>query len=167
VELLVGRIGRAHGIRGDVLIDVRTDSPDERFAVGSALRTDPPGVGPLVVEAAKWHSGRLVVHLGGVEDRSSAEALRGTRIVVDSAAIPAPDDPDEFLDHQLIGLAAITVTGQPVGIVATVVHGPGGDLLVVDRADGGEALVPFVREIVPEVDLPGGRLLVDPPDGLL
>src|SRR4051812_27278318 len=167
VELVVGRIGRAHGIRGDVLVEVRTDDPELRFAAGASLRTDPSARGPLTVESGRVHSGRLVVRFAGVTDRTGAEELRGTMLLVDVPRDEQPEDPDEYYDHQLVGVPAVAPSGEALGEVADVLHLPAQDVLVVRRGDGGEALVPFVAEIVPEVDLPGGRIVVDAPTGLL
>jgi 16S rRNA processing protein RimM len=167
VELVVGRIGKPHGIRGELTVEVRTDAPEIRFAPGSVLATDPARVGPLTVAAARWHSGRLLLRVEGVADRTAAEALRG---VVVSAEVPddeVPDDPEEFFDHQLRGLAVVTADGAPLGVVDDVVHLPAQDLLSVRREDGRELLVPFVSEIVPEVDVEAGRVVVVPPPGLL
>jgi 16S rRNA processing protein RimM len=168
MQIAVGQIGRAHGIRGEVTVLVRTDDPDVRFVPGTTLATEPPERGPLTVAATRWHSGRLIVTFEGVRDRNAAEDLRGTFLVLDSAQIPAPDDPDEFYDHQLIGLGVVTAAGDAVGEVTDVLH-HGQDLLVVRRGHGtaGEALVPFVSAIVTDVDVPGGRLVIDPPPGLL
>jgi 16S rRNA processing protein RimM len=168
MQIAIGQIGRAHGIRGEVTMVVRTDEPDARFAPGTTLVTEPPDRGPLVVAAIRWHSGRLLVTFEGVRDRNAAEDLRGTLLVLDSAQIPAPDDPDEFYDHQLIGLGVVTAAGDAVGEVTDVLH-HGQDLLVVRREHGParEALVPFVSAIVTDVDVPGGRLVIDPPPGLL
>ena len=168
MQIAIGQIGRAHGIRGEVAVAVRTDEPDERFVPGVALATEPPERGPLTVAATRWHSGRLIITFEGVRDRNDAEDLKGTVLVLDSAEIPAPADPDEFYDHQLIGLAVVTTAGDSVGEVTDVLH-HGQDLLVVRRAPGpaAEAMVPFVSAIVTEVDLPGGRLVIDPPPGLL
>lgn len=168
MQIAVGQIVRAHGIRGEVTVAVRTDEPDERFVPGAALATDPPERGPLTVVATRWHTGRLIVTFEGVRDRNAAEDLRGTVLVLDSAQIPAPADPDEFYDHQLIGLAVVTAAGVPVGEVTDVLH-HGQDLLVVRRAPdpAADALVPFVSAIVTEVDVPSGRLVIDPPPGLL
>jgi 16S rRNA processing protein RimM len=166
VHLVVGRVSRAHGIRGEVAVDVRTDDPEARFAPGSVLATEPETVGPLTVTAARWHAGRLLVVFAGVSDRAGAQALRGTLLVVDSATAPPLADPDEFWDHQLLGLTAVDRTDRRLGEVTDVLHPPGQDLLVVRRLDGGELLVPFVRAIVPEVDLARRRLVVDPPPGL-
>ena len=167
MQLVVGRVGRAHGIAGEVAVEVRTDSPEVRFADGAVVETDPAERGPLTVRRTRWHSGRLLVSFEGVADRTAAEALRGTLLVADSATSPRAEDPDEFWDHDLEGLVAVTVTGTVLGTVEQVTHPPGSDLLVIRAGDGGELLVPFVRAIVPEVDLTGRRIVVDPPDGLL
>ncbi len=168
MQLAVGRVIRPHGIHGEVAVDVRTDDPAERFAGGRVLATDPPEAGPLTVESARWHSGRLLVAFAGITDRSQAEVLRGVWLTVDSAEVPAPADPDEFHDQQLIGLRVVTAAGEPVGTVTDVQH-PGQDLLVIEPATGepGEVLVPFVSAIAVEVDLAAGRLVIDPPPGLL
>jgi 16S rRNA processing protein RimM len=167
VQLVVGRVVRAHGIAGEVAVDVRTDSPEVRFADGAAVDTDPPERGPLTVRRTRWHSGRLLVCFDGVGDRSAAEALRGTLLVADSSTSPRGDDPDEFWDHQLAGLVAVTTEGATLGEIAEVAHPPGADVLVIRTTDGAELLVPFVRAIVPEVDVARGRVVVDPPEGLL
>jgi 16S rRNA processing protein RimM len=166
-DLVVGRIGRPHGVLGAVTVEVRTDDPDERFRPGAVLRTDPVERGPLTVRSVHGRSGGLVLAFEGVDDRPGAEALRETLLVIDMASLPALADPDEFYDHQLVGLAAVLTDGTAVGTVADVVHTGGGDLLAIADAAGAERLVPFVRAIVPRVDLPGGRVVLDPPDGLL
>ena len=263
MQLVVGRITRPHGVRGEVTVEVRTDEPDRRFAVGMTLATDPPDAGPLTVEAARWHSGRLLITFAGVGDRDQAEELRGTWLTLDPAEAGPTGDPDEFHDFQLIGLTVVTTSGQPVGVVTDVRHF-GQDLLVIEPtwpapggpppvrpaqgepsavrpaqgepsavrpaqgepsavrpaqgepsavrpaqgepsavrpAQGGpppgapgdgrgagqpgqpgpairarrgpaaaaadEILVPFVAALVPEVDVAGGRLVIDPPPGLL
>jgi 16S rRNA processing protein RimM len=159
----VGRIGRPHGLHGEVTVDVRTDSPDERFAPGTALAA---GERTLVVRSSRPHSGRLLVTFEQINDRDAAAQLRGALLTVDSAALPPTGDPDEFYDHQLEDLVAVRVDGVRLGTVREVVHAPAHDLLVVDT-DQGEHLVPFVRAIVCEVDLAGGRVVIDPPEGLL
>jgi len=166
MQLVIGRIVRPHGLRGEVVVDVRTDEPDQRYAVGSVLATDPTAVGPLTVEAVRPHQGRLLVTFGGVPDRDAAEDLRGVLLCVDRDAVDEPEDPDEFHDQQLIGLRAESPAGEPIGEVVAVEHAPASELLVVRRPDGRDALVPFVRAIVPEVDVAGGRLVLTPPDGL-
>ena len=184
MQIAVGQVVRAHGIRGEVLVAVRTDEPGARFAPGSVLPTEPPERGPLTVAAARWHSGRLIVAFEGVGDRTAAEGLRGTLLILDSAQITSLSDPDEFYDHELIGLGVVTAAGDPVGVVADVLH-HGQDLLVVRREgapgqvtpgqvtqgsrgrEAAEALVPFVGAIVTDVDVAAGRLVIDPPPGLL
>src|ERR1700722_1637766 len=180
MQVTVGRIGRAHGVRGDVVVGVRTDEPELRFAPGSRLDTDPVGVGPLTVAGCRWHSGDLLVRFAEIRDRDAAAELGGTWLMVDSAALGALDDPDEFRDGDLVGLSVRTVDGTVVGTVADVLH-HGQDVLVIDpagaagadgagRAGGPRAeqiLIPFVRAIVPEVDIAGGVLVIDPPEGLL
>jgi 16S rRNA processing protein RimM len=167
MQLVVGRVGRPHGLRGELIVEVRTDDPQARFAAGTVLATEPAARGPLTVGSARWHSGRLLVAFAGYEDRTAAEELRDTLLVVDSAELDDPADPDEFRDYQLIGLDAWTVAGEQVGVVADVLH-HGQDLLVIRPVrDQEEILVPFVAAIVPEVDVAAGRLTIDPPDGLL
>jgi 16S rRNA processing protein RimM len=116
----------------------------------------------------RWHSGQLLVTFAGIADRTAAGELTGTWLSVDSSQLPRTGDPDEFRDHELIGLSVRTPDGQAVGVVTDVLH-HGQDLLVVERADGreDECLVPFVKAIVPTVDLAAGVLVIDPPLGLL
>ncbi len=165
--LVVGRVGRPHGIRGEVAVDVRTDDPGRRFASGCVLATQPEALGPLTVAGARPHAGGLIVSFSGITGRDEAQQLRGAWLVIDSADVPMPDDPDEFNDFQLIGLDVITVSGRHVGTVADVRH-HGQDLLVIrTEPEAAEILVPFVAAIVPEVDVRAGRVLIDPPQGLL
>ncbi|RNL84783.1 ribosome maturation factor RimM [Halostreptopolyspora alba] len=166
MRLVVGRIGRARGIRGEVVVDERTDDPASRFATGARLLTEPDSVGPLTVAASRRQSGRLLVRFESVTDRTRAEELRGVTLLVSSEEIALSDDPDEFHDHELIGLRVVTVEGREVGVVDSVLH-HAQDLLVVTESSGQEVLVPFVRDLVPEVDTAAGRLVIDPPPGLL
>lgn len=163
----VGRVGRAHGIRGEVTVEARTDDPDARFGAGAQLHTEPQAAGPLTISSARRHGERLLVRFTGVADRTAAEGLRGVRLLADVDPDERPDDPDEFYDHQLAGLPAVMIDGTHVGEVTEVVHLPGHDLLALRAPDGREILVPFVAQIVPEVDLAGGRVVLDPPEGLL
>jgi 16S rRNA processing protein RimM len=164
--VVVGRIGRPHGVRGEVTVEVRTDDPDLRFVPGAVLRTDPPERGPITITGVHWHSGTLLLRLEGVDSREAAEAVRNTELVVAVADLPEIEDPDSYYDHQLVGLTARMPDGTEIGQV-TVIRHEAQDLLVVRRADGGEALIPFVSAIVPTVDLEGGFVVVDPPEGLL
>lgn len=169
MQVVVGRIGRPHGIRGEVTVEVRTDSPDVRFAPGSVLTTEPARLGPITVAAARWHSGRLLLSAAGVHDRTGAEALRGAVLSAEVDDDEVPEDPEEFYDHQLRGLAVVASAdaADVVGVVDDVLHLPGQDLLSVKREDGREVLVPFVAEIVTGIDLDSGRVTVALPAGLL
>jgi 16S rRNA processing protein RimM len=168
VDVVVGRVAKAHGITGELAVDVRTDSPDQRFAVGTVLATRlrDGSTRELTVAAARSHSGRLLVRFGEVLTRDVAETLRGALLLADTATLPPTDDPEEFYDHELEGLRAELADGTVVGTVLEVLHSPGGELLSVD-ADGRTLLVPFVHAIVPVVDIAGGRVVLDPPEGLL
>lgn len=163
-SVAVGRIGRPHGLRGEVSVTVRTDAPESRFAPGTVF--DVPGE-RLTVAGHRWHRGVLLLRLDGIADRDAAERLRGTVLTVAVDDLPPPDDPDEFHDHQLVGLRAELADGQPAGTVREVLHGPAGELLVLAREGQPDALVPFVKAIVPTVDVAAGVLTLTPPDGLL
>ncbi|PRZ43530.1 16S rRNA processing protein RimM [Antricoccus suffuscus] len=181
MQLVVGRIGKAHGIRGEVNVSLRTDEPEDRFAIGSVIVTDPPERGPLTVTSMRFASGRLVVGFKEVADRTAAEKYQGTMLVVDTDDLPAIDDDDEYYDHELVGMRAVISESETdsdtesaselvVGVVIDVVHGSGGDTLVIKPAGSHgrrELLIPFVRAIVPTVDRAARVIYLDPPDGLL
>jgi 16S rRNA processing protein RimM len=170
MDLVVGRVAKAHGVTGEVVVDIRTDDPAGRFAAGKSLRGRPGrGGGPeraYVIETVREHAGRLLIRLAGVTDRNGADALRGTLFLVDAADLPPIDDPDEFYDHQLEGLRVRTAAGVDVGVVAEVLHTAAGELLSVKTDDDAEVLVPFVSAIVTSVSLTDG-VEIEPPDGLL
>jgi 16S rRNA processing protein RimM len=188
--LVVGHIGKPHGIRGEVLVTVRTDEPEERFVAGSVFTTEVPrdrrvstgpatapvpGTAPaeykvpaeLLLESLRWHQGRVIAQFEGVYDRNTADALRGVLLQVDSSTVTSPDDPDEFNDHELLGLSVVSVDGTALGTVDRIDHAPSSDLIVLNKTDGGTALIPFVTAMVPTVDVAGGRVVVDLPEGLL
>ncbi len=176
IDVVVGRIGRAHGIKGEVSVEARTDEPERRFAVGAVLATETPsGTAPhgpgrpsaLTVRATRWHQGRLLITFAELGDRTQAETARGLMLVASVDGDEAPEDPEEFYDHQLVGLRVVTTAGADIGELAEVVHGSAQDLLVVSTGDGGEVLVPFVRELVPVVDVRAGRVEVADRPGLL
>jgi 16S rRNA processing protein RimM len=167
VQLVVARIGRAHGIKGEVTVEVRTDEPELRLGPGAVLATEPAAAGPLTIETGRVHSGRLVLRFEGVRDRTAAEALRNTLLIAEVDPEEMPDDPEEFYDHQLVDLDVVTHDGRAVGRIQEVAHLPGQDLLVVRGEDESEVLIPFVQEIVPEIDLAEQRVVIDPPPGLL
>ncbi|MBL7262027.1 ribosome maturation factor RimM [Paractinoplanes lichenicola] len=183
--LVVGQIGKPHGIRGEVSVVVRTDEPEERFVPGSVFVTEVPRVrrvstGPaaapgvrfevpkqLTLETIRWHQGRGIALFSDIYDRNLAEELRGVFLQVDSGSLTPPDDPDEFHDHQLVGLRVESADGTVHGSVERIEHAPASDLIVLKKAAGGTALIPFVSAIVPSVDVAGGRIVVDLPEGLL
>ncbi|MEU2512145.1 ribosome maturation factor RimM [Streptomyces syringium] len=167
MQLVVGRIGRAHGIKGEVTVEVRTDEPELRLGPGAVLATDPAGVGPLTIETGRVHSGRLLLRFAGVKDRTGAEALRNTLLIAEVDPEDVPEDPEEFYDHQLMDLDVVTVDGIEIGRITEISHLPSQDLFIVERPDGSEVMIPFVAEIVPEIDLEAQRAIIDPPPGLI
>jgi 16S rRNA processing protein RimM len=172
IDVVVGRVGKPHGIRGEVTLDVRTDEPERRFAPGTTLRAEAPAgadrrPATLTVARARWHQSTLLVAFEEIEDRNAAEAVRGTVLHATLGRDETPEDPDEYYDHQLVGLAVVDLDGTALGEVKAVVHGSAQDLLTVRTADGRDALVPFVSALVPEVDLAAGRLVVADRPGLV
>lgn len=163
MELVVGRVVRAHGIRGEVTVNILSDQPELRFVPGAKLGA---GSRSLVIKNLRWHGPRLLVTFEGVADRNAAEALRGTSLVADVPEGEELEDPDEFFDHQLAGLRVETADGSLVGEVSEVLHLPMQDVLAVRLPTGREVLVPFVASIVPSVEVAGGRIVVAPPEGL-
>jgi len=169
VELTVGRVVKAHGVTGELVVDIRTDDPELRFAPGSTLRAKGSDrrERSYTVDTVRPHGGRLLVRLSGVADRDTADALRGSLFVIDSADLPPIDEDDTYYDHQLEGLRVQTTAGLELGTVTEVLHTAAGELLAVKREDAPELLVPFVSAIVTSVSLENGVVEIDPPDGLL
>lgn len=167
----VGLIGRPHGIRGEVTVNPTTDAPAERFAAGMTLI---PSSGPDLLVGSSRRSGPVfVVGFLGIDDRDTAETLRGIEVSVPVDLLPEVSDEDDFYDHQLVGLAVDHVDGRSLGRVVDVLHPPAAPVLVVrrpprsgDEGNPADELVPFVRAIATQVDLPHGRVTVDPPDGM-
>ena len=170
MELATGTVVKSHGVRGDLVVDVRTDSPEERFAVGTTitLRHTSGVTSHHEVTAARWHQGRLLVHLADINDRAAADNLRHAEFIIDSADLTNADNPekDEYHVTSLIGLNAVTRGGEVVGEVTDVLSYTAQDLLVITDAEKTQHLIPFVKAMVPEVDIAGGRLVVDLPEGL-
>ncbi|MEU2877137.1 ribosome maturation factor RimM [Streptomyces sp. NPDC007070] len=167
MQLVVARIGRAHGIKGEVTVEVRTDEPELRLAPGAVLATDPASAGPLTIETGRVHSGRLLLRFEGVGDRTAAEALRNTLLIAEVDPEELPEDEDEYYDHQLIDLDVVTEDGTEVGRITEISHLPSQDLFIVERPDGSEVMIPFVQEIVTEIDLEEQRAVIAPPPGLI
>jgi 16S rRNA processing protein RimM len=176
MDVVVARLGRPQGLRGEVTVEVRTDEPERRLAVGSVLLTrladlsaPPAGDLPatLTVRDARMQGNRLILAFEGFEDRTAAERLRDLLVAVEVDPADRPEDDDEFYDHQLVGLEVRTLDDVTVGTVSDVLHLPSQDVLVVARADQPELLVPFVAAIVPSIDLATRVVSIDPPPGLL
>ncbi|MGW6508625.1 ribosome maturation factor RimM [Streptomyces niveus] len=167
MQLVVARIGRAHGIKGEVTVEVRTDEPELRLGPGAVLATEPASTGPLTVETGRVHSGRLLLRFAGVGDRTGAEALRNTLLIAEVDPQDMPEDPDEYYDHQLMDLDVVLTDGTEVGRITEITHLPSQDLFIVERPDGTEVMIPFVEEIVTEIDLVEQRAVIDPPPGLI
>lgn len=173
----MGRIGKAHGLRGDVTIDVRTDEPELRFTTGAQFRAERPhgptpqagegSLSSLTLTSTRWHSSVLLARFAEIPDRNAAEAARGLLLFVGRADDDRPADPEEFYDHQLIGLAAVDVGGRPLGVVTAVSHGSAQDLLTISTPEGRSALVPFVAALVPEVDVEAKRIVIADRPGLV
>lgn len=169
VEVIVGVIGRPHGIRGEVTIDLRTDEPDRRFVVGQVLEAE-PGRGlerrALTVATKRMHNGRLLITFTELVDRTAVEAARGTRLLAKVPVDQEPENDGEFYDRQLIGLRVLDSSGAEIGEIAEVLHLPAQDVLEI-KTDSGPRLVPFVSELVPDVDLGQGIVRLAEVPGLL
>ena len=171
IEVVVGRIGRPHGLRGELTVELRTDEPERRWVAGARLRAEAPRgssftASSLVVESVRWHQGTLLVRFEGVADRTAAEAVRDVVVHALVDAHERPEDPEEYYDHQLVGLGVLDEAGARIGEVIELVHGAQ-DLLVVRTPDGRDALVPFVAALVPRVDLDEGVVVVADRPGLV
>ncbi|MFH9724440.1 ribosome maturation factor RimM [Streptomyces sp. NPDC017254] len=167
MQLVVARIGRAHGIKGEVTVEVRTDEPELRLGPGAVLRTDPASAGPLTIETGRVHSGKLLLRFEGVRDRTGAEALRNTLLIAEVDPTEMPEEEDEYYDHQLIDLDVVLADGTEIGRITEISHLPSQDLFIVECPDGTELMIPFVGEIVTEIDLEEQRAVIDPPPGLI
>ncbi|WP_435973818.1 ribosome maturation factor RimM [Streptomyces sp. Qhu_M48] len=167
MQLVVARIGRAHGIKGEVTVEVRTDEPELRLGPGAVLHTDPASTGPLTIETGRVHSGRLLLRFEGVRDRTGAEALRNTLLIAEIDPTEMPEEEDEYYDHQLMDLDVVLADGTEIGRITEISHLPSQDLFIVERPDGTEVMIPFVGEIVVEIDLEEQRAVIDPPPGLI
>lgn len=172
IDVVVGRIGKPHGLRGEVTLDLRTDEPERRFAPGARLTAQPPAGSAfahrtLTVVRCRWHQTTLLVTFEELPDRTLAETARGVLLSTTVDAAETPDDPDEYYDHQLVGLTAVDLDGRELGTVTAIAHGGAQDLLTVRTPSGHDGLVPFVKALVPEVDLAGGRIVVADRPGLV
>jgi 16S rRNA processing protein RimM len=163
---VVGRIARAHGNRGQVIVDPETDFPDERFKPGSVLHIrNGDAIEPVRVESVRFHRGRPIIGLAGVGTMDAAEALAGTELRVSLDALQSLPA-GSFYHHDLIGCAVETPRGELIGQV-TRVEGTGEGSRLVVHGRNGEILIPLVEGICVSVDVSGRTIIVEPPDGLL
>lgn len=163
--LVVGRIGRAHGVRGEATIEVRTDDPDARFPVGASLQTDPAEKGPLTIVSGRVHNGILLLGFAGITDRTAVEKLRNTLLLAE-VDIDAESSDDLYHIAQIKGCLVFLENGTEVGVVTDVLELPAQDTLVIETSSG-ERLVPFVTSMVPTIDIENKKLVISPPEGLL
>lgn len=165
MQLQVARIGKPHGIRGEVTVQVLTDAPGERFVPGTEFVVEPASAGPLTVISARWNKDILLLGFEEIVDRNAAETIRGAKLFIETEDIDDEDDDEGWYEHELVGLEA-RIGSQVVGKVSALNTMPVQDLLVVEDANGKEILIPFVDEIVPEVNIEEGYILLTPPAGL-
>lgn len=171
-HLVVGHVTKAHGTKGELFVWPLTDSPDAVFVEGMILRLgdedgapDPSG-DELVVERSRPFKRGELVKFEGIDDRSSADVFAGRYVLAEASALVPPED-DELYYHQLLGMNVETVDGALVGVVREVFETEPTHLLEVKSADGRLHLVPFAARIVKTIDLEGGRIVIEPPAGLL
>jgi 16S rRNA processing protein RimM len=165
MQLQVARIGKPHGIRGEVTVQVLTDAPGDRFVPGTRFVVEPASAGPLTVESARWNKDILLLAFEEVETRNDAETLRGAKLFIETEELEDDDDDEGWYEHELVGLD-VRVDDKVVGKVSALHTLPVQDLIVVTSNEGKEILVPFVEQIVPEVNVGEGFILVTPPAGL-
>jgi 16S rRNA processing protein RimM len=171
-EIAVGVITRAHGIHGEVVVDLRTDEPERRFTPGTVLRSESTdrargsATTAFTVVRTREHQGRWLVTFAEIPDRTAAEAVRGARLIAEIAEDERPTGKDEYYDRQLVGLTVVVEPDDRIGTVRSVLHLPAQDVLEIDTGSGVR-LVPFVTELVPDVDLDAGRIVVADVAGLL
>ncbi|HLG13320.1 MAG TPA: ribosome maturation factor RimM [Blastocatellia bacterium] len=166
-DVVIARVIKARGIRGEVACEMETDFP-ERFGEMERVTLRMPDGSrlPLDIEQHWFHGGRVILKFKGYDERTAAEALIGGRLVVPSAQ-SMPLARDQYYEYDIVGSEVLTIDGEDLGSVASILRTGGTDLLVVQDEMGRELLIPFVEGICREVDLDAGRIKVDPPAGLL
>lgn len=165
MEVMIGRVIKSHGIKGEVVVEVTTDEPEIRYEAGQVLvGKQAKKLHHLTIAATRPHQGRLLVKFAEVDDRTMADSLRGTQFWAEP--LPKSEDEEAFYDHELEGLVVLE-NGEKIGEVSGVMSGPAGTILQVTLLSGKEVLVPFVFDIVPDVDIEAGTVTITPPDGLL
>ena len=164
MQLQVARIGKPHGIRGEVTVQVLTDAPEDRFVPGTEFVVEPASAGPLTVQSVRWNKDILLLGFEEIATRNEAETLRGAKLFIETEELDEDDD-EGWYEHELVGLD-VRVGSAVVGKISALNTMPVQDLLVVETPDGKEILIPFVEQIVPEVNIEDGYVLVIPPAGL-
>ena len=168
MQLVVARIGRAHGVRGEVTIEVRTDKPEDRLFVGANLKTEPTNLGPLRISSVRNHNGTLLLSFEGREDRSSAEELRNVLLVAEVDVTEDEFEEDEFHATEILGCSVFLEDGKALGEVVDILQLPSQDTLVVKgESEGKEILIPFVKKHVPELDIKSRKITVRDVEGLI
>ena len=170
MQLVVARIGRAHGVRGEVTIEVRTDRPEERLQVGALLKTEPSNLGPLKIQSIRNHNGTLLLSFEGISDRNSAEELRNALLVAEVDVAESELEEDEFHVTEILGCSVILEDGSVLGEVIDILQLPSQDTLVVRRASeiaGEDVLVPFVKKHVPKIDLDSRKIFIKEMEGMI
>jgi 16S rRNA processing protein RimM len=165
MQLQVARIGKPHGIRGEVTVQVLTDAPGDRFVAGTQFVVEPASAGPLTILSARWNKDILLLGFEEIETRNEAETLRGAKLFIETEDLDEDDEDEGWYEHELVGLD-VRVGSTVVGKVSGLNTLPVQDLLVVTANDGTEILIPFVEQIVPEVNVAEKFILVTPPPGL-
>jgi len=165
MQVVVGRLGRPHGVKGEINVEVLTDDPQKRFSVGSKLIIQNKNK-ELTVKTMRLHTKKLLVFFEEIPDRNLAEEYKGSYLAVELDESEIPKDGDEFYDDQLIGLSAFSQERELFGEVIDIIHGTAQDLLVIKTPENTDVLVPFVDEIVPTIDLAKKEIILTPPSGL-
>jgi len=164
MEMLIGRVVKSHGIKGEVAVDLLTDEAGSRFVVGEVLHGKQAGKEQdLTIKTLRPHQKRLLVSFEEIPDRTAADSLRGMKFY--ASPLERDEDSDEYYDHELIGLK-VRLDGAEIGEVTGVMDTPNRKILEV-AYEGREVLIPFVMDIVPKIDLDEGYLEITPPEGLL
>ena len=163
MRLQVARIGKPHGIRGEVTVQVLTDAPEDRFVPGVVFEIEHPGIKTLTVEGARWNKEILLLAFEEILDRNVAETMRGAKLFIETE--DTEDEGEGWYEHELVDLEA-RVDDKVIGKVTALRTGNVQDLLVIETSAGDEVYLPFVTGMVPEVDVKGGFIVATPPAGL-
>ena len=162
MQLVVGRIGRAHGVQGEATVEVRTDQPDQRFAVGATISTEDGR--NLIITGNRWHNKILLLSFAGITDRDQVEQLRDQ--LVSTEVNTEDQEPGEYHFQQLIGCQVKLEDSKDIGVVREIIQLPGQDLLGIDTPNG-EVLIPMVKQMIIAIDIKAKLIVVNPPEGLL